>query len=95
MGLESLMAFILFSGLMTLTEVIFLPRESRTEGLKDSKGLKAVEVSSLISVDADPILQRGKDNKKGEKERESRRKNRWDSNTAKGCTMKFSCVCPE
>lgn len=71
--------------------MIFLPREKRAKGLK---GSKVVEVSSLISVDGDPILQRGKD-KKGEKERESRRKNKWDRNTAKGCIKKSSCVCPE
>lgn len=44
--------------------MIFLDREKGAEGLKDFKGLKAVEVSSLNSMDADPTLQRGKDNKK-------------------------------
>lgn len=64
--------------------MILLPREERAEGLKGSKGLKAVEVSSLITLHADSILQKGK-RQQGRREREweSRRKKKWDRNTAR------------
>lgn len=53
--------------------MILLPREERAEGLKGSKGLKAVEVSSLISLHADSILQKGK-RQQGRRERMGKQK---------------------